>query len=152
MHLRFENGDRRAPARISADVENLGPHRQTTSMSTAILLIAHGSRVQAANDDLTRLAELLSARRPDDIVEHAYLELSEPSIPRGLQACIERGATEVRMLPWFLSAGAHVTEDLEAFRRKFESDHAPVRCRVCPPLGLHPLMIEILLDRLNEVG
>jgi len=119
-------------------------------MRTAILLIAHGSRVDAANADLRELAAMIAERRPEAIVEHAYLELAEPSIPAGLQACVDRGADEVRMLPWFLSAGSHVTRDLEADRRRFQAEHPAIECRLCPPLGLHPLMIELVLARLEE--
>ncbi len=119
-------------------------------MRTAILLIAHGSRVEAANADLRALAAMIAVRRPECIVEHAYLELAEPSIPAGLQTCLERGAEEVRMLPWFLSAGSHVTRDLDGDRLRFELAHPGVRCVLCPPLGLHPLMIELVLARADE--
>jgi len=117
---------------------------------SAILLIAHGSRVDAANTDLKQLSLQLESRCPGEIVEPAFLELAEPTIPQGFQACIERGAGDVRLLPWFLSAGAHVTQDLEEFRRQFEEQYPNVRLRLCPPLGLHPLMIDILLDRLEQ--
>ncbi len=119
-------------------------------MHSAILLIAHGSRVDSANADIVRLAEMVAARQPKLIVEHAYLELAEPTIGQGFQACVERGATDVRMLPWFLSAGAHVSNDLEAFRQRLGDQHAGVRCLLCPPLGLHPLMADILLDRMEQ--
>ncbi|MCA9028229.1 MAG: CbiX/SirB N-terminal domain-containing protein [Planctomycetaceae bacterium] len=119
-------------------------------MRAAILLIAHGSRVDAANADLRKLAAMISERIPEAIVEYAYLELAEPSIPDGLEACVERGAEEVRMLPWFLSAGSHVTHDLEANRRRFIEKHPAIECSLCPPLGLHPLMIELVLARLEE--
>lgn len=84
------------------------------------------------------------------MIECSYLELAEPTIPAGLQRCLERGATSIRMLPYFLSAGAHVTNDLGEFQREFLLQHPHVACELCPPLGLHPLMIEILSDRLNE--
>lgn len=119
-------------------------------MHTAILLIAHGSRVEAANADLRTLAEMIVEKRPEAIVEYAYLELAEPTIPEGLQKCVERGAEEVRMLPWFLSAGSHVTRDLEGDRRQFQEQHPTIECILCPPLGLHPLMIELVLARLEE--
>ncbi len=119
-------------------------------MRPAILLIAHGSRVEAANADLQELAAMIAERKPEAIVEHAYLELAEPSIPAGLQACVDRGADEVQMLPWFLSAGSHVTRDLENDRGRFEEKHPDIPCRLCPPLGLHPLMIELVLARLEE--
>lgn len=119
-------------------------------MSSAILLIAHGSRRPAANADLVRLAELVRARRPDEIVEIAYLELAEPTIPQGAARCVDRGATSVRMSPFFLSAGTHIAEDLAGFRTEFESQYPGVSFHLCPPLGLHPLLVEALLDRLGE--
>ncbi|WP_437227189.1 sirohydrochlorin chelatase [Planctomicrobium sp. SH661] len=119
-------------------------------MSAAILLIAHGSRRAEANADLVQLAELLGPRVSDQIVEIAYLELAEPTIPEGLRTCVNRGATSIRMLPYFLSAGAHVTDDLKEFRADFIAANPGIHCRICPPLGLHPLIVEVLLDRLKQ--
>ncbi len=119
-------------------------------MSAAILLIAHGSRRAEANYDLVLVAEKMRERVPGKNIEVSYLELAEPSIPQGLQACVEKGASEIRMLPYFLSAGSHVTRDLEGFKSDFLEVHPHVKCTLCPPLGLHPQMIDILLDRLNE--
>jgi sirohydrochlorin ferrochelatase len=120
------------------------------NMDPAILLIAHGSRLSGANADLMQIAAMLRERLPGTSVEFAYLELSEPTIPQGMRACISRGAGEVRMLPYFLSAGRHVQEDLERYRREFAQEYPSVRFTLCPPLGLHPKMIDILLDRLQE--
>lgn len=119
-------------------------------MSSAILLIAHGSRRAEANLDLVRMAEMLRPRVPDERVEIAYLELADPSIPQALETCAERGAQRIRMLPYFLSAGSHVTQDLERFRREFLKRHPAIDCRLCPPLGLHPQLVDVLLDRLHE--
>jgi sirohydrochlorin ferrochelatase len=120
-------------------------------MPSAILLIAHGSRLPAANDDLRQLAVMLSRQHPEEIVECSYLELAEPTIPQGMQACVYRGAGRVRMLPFFLSAGSHVSRDLERYRQQFEKAYPQVEVRLCPPIGLHPLLLEILQDRLEEV-
>ncbi|MGQ0634725.1 MAG: sirohydrochlorin chelatase [Planctomycetaceae bacterium] len=119
-------------------------------MSTAVLLIAHGSRVPQANDDLWRLAEIIRARRNDLMVETAYLELASPDIATAGAACVAAGARHVKLLPYFLSAGAHVTEDLERHRQELEQRFPPVTFELCPPLGLHPLMVEIVLDRLGS--
>lgn len=118
-------------------------------MRSAILLIAHGSRRQAANDDLRELAEMLGERLPDEIIECAYLELAEPTIPQGMQSCLQRGATSVRMLPYFLSAGAHVSDDLERYRSEFAETFPDVEVQLCPPIGLHPKLVDVLLERLS---
>ncbi len=117
---------------------------------TAILLIAHGSRLAAANADLLQLAEQLRSRFPNHVVETAYLELTEPTIPQGAARCVTLGATRVLLLPYFLSAGTHVTEDLCRFRSQFAEQWPSVRFDICPPLGLHPLMLDIVCDRLSE--
>jgi len=119
-------------------------------MSSAILLIAHGSRRPEANADLARLADMLRPRLSGQDVEIAYLELARPSIPEGLQRCYSQGAREIRMLPWFLSAGSHVTDDLTQFQQEFAASHPDASVSLHPPLGLHPLMVDILVARLNE--
>lgn len=117
---------------------------------TAALLIAHGSRRREANDDLVRLGECLRGRNVYPIVETAYLELAEPTIPQAGRRCVERGAGRVLMLPYFLSAGAHVVEDLEHHRRELAAQFPTTDFRLCPPLGRHPLLVEIVLARLAE--
>ena len=129
----------------------------------AALLIAHGSRRAAANADLLTLTGMARARfgRGEgesgesggpggyDIVEPAFLELADPDIPAGAAACVTKGATDVRMLPYFLSMGTHVADDLREFRDRFAAEHPHVTFTVCPPLGLHPKLVEVVFERLG---
>ncbi len=123
---------------------------ESTAHQEAILLIAHGSRRQQANDDLIRLCEMISNRHPEQIVEHAFLELAKPTIPEGAASCIRRGANRVMMFPYFLSAGVHVAEDLHRFKREFEEKWPDATFLICPPLGGHRLIVDIVLDRIDQ--
>lgn len=120
------------------------------SSNTAVLLMAHGSRRAAANHDLQTLADLILQRGLYPIVEVSYLELTEPSIPQGGAKCVAKGATRVLMLPYFLSAGVHVANDLREFQQQLTGAHPGVEFILCPHLGLHPLMVELVLARLTE--
>ncbi len=120
--------------------------------SIAVLLMAHGSRRQSANNDLVELARMLRDRGTYPIVEIGYLELAEPTIPDGGRRCAQAGATRVKMLPYFLSAGTHVVSDLREFREGLEAEFPGVTFELCPHLGLHPLMLDIVQDRLNGVA
>ena len=120
------------------------------SPQTAVLLIAHGSRRKEANDDLLRVAELITSRNEYGVVQESYLELAPPTIIDGGRKCVERGATRVLMLPYFLSAGVHVVLDLEDARQKLAEEFPQVAFDLCPHLGLHPLMADIVLARLDE--
>jgi len=121
-------------------------------MTTAVLLIAHGSRRTEANHDLVIVADQLKAQSNYSIIVPCYLEIAEPSIPDGARQCVESGADHVLMMPYFLSAGSHVTRDLERFRNKASAEFESVKFDLCPPLGLHPLMLQIVKDRLSESG
>jgi sirohydrochlorin ferrochelatase len=116
----------------------------------ALLLIAHGSRRAEANADLVYIAEQLAARGTYPLVQVSYLELAEPSIPDGGALCVQRGATEVILLPYFLSPGNHVREDMTAARAQLAARFPQVRFRLAEPLGRHPLLLDVVQQRAAE--
>jgi sirohydrochlorin ferrochelatase len=119
--------------------------------STAILLIAHGSREPGANADLVQLASRLAAAGTHQIVEACFLELNDPDIPAGGQRCVARGAMRVLMIPYFLSAGVHLRRDLTAARDELSRRHPQVEFRLGVPLGPHPLLDQLVQARIAEL-
>ena len=86
------------------------------------------------------------------IVEGAFLELAAPDIEEGAERCVAGGATQVILLPYFLSAGVHVKQDLEERRRRLAERHADVVFRLAEPLGQHPLLLEVLAERARDAA
>jgi sirohydrochlorin ferrochelatase len=117
---------------------------------TALLLIAHGSRRPEANADLEFVAAALRARGRYPIVRVSYLELAEPSIEGGGAQCVEDGATDVILVPYFLSPGIHVVEDLTASRAALSDRFPHVRFALAEPLGRHPLLVDVVEERVGE--
>ena len=118
--------------------------------TTALLLIAHGSRHADANADLFALAEELRQAGPYAIVEASFLELAEPTIDGAGRRCVAQGAERVIMLPYFLSAGVHVRRDLQQQRDRFAQEFPAVEFVLAQPLGRHALLREIVLQRAKE--
>jgi sirohydrochlorin ferrochelatase len=118
-------------------------------VTTGLLLIAHGSRHPQANADLHHLAEALS-QRGWPIVEPSFLDLASPDIEEGGQRCVTRGAQQVILVPYFLSAGVHVQRDLEAAREWLTQRFPEVTFALADPLGRHPLLVEVVLERIGE--
>jgi sirohydrochlorin ferrochelatase len=118
-------------------------------MKRAVLLVDHGSRRPEANALVEGLARALRSEL-DRVVEVAHLETAEPSIEQGVDACAAQGAVEITVLPCFLALGRHVTEDVPALAREAAARHRGVRVRVAEPVGTHPKLVEILLERLRE--
>jgi len=118
---------------------------------TAVLLIAHGSREQTANDDLHELVARFAAGGTYPIVEGCFLELAEPDLPAGGDRCVARGATRVLMVPYFLSSGVHLQHDLTSARDKLSRRYPDAEFRLGPPLGPHPLLDDLVAARIREL-
>jgi sirohydrochlorin ferrochelatase len=119
-------------------------------MPTALLLIAHGSRQAEANADLHHVVAELRRRGAYPIVEPAFLELAEPTIAQAARCCVEGGADRVILLPYFLSAGVHVQEDLRDQRRRLAQEYPQAAFRLGQPLGRHPLLCDVVLERARQ--
>ncbi len=116
----------------------------------ALLLIAHGSRRSEANADLDFIATGIRERGRYPVVQVSFLELAEPGIEAGGALCVEQGATDVILLPYFLSPGVHVVEDLTAARNQLSERFPGVRFVLAEPLGRHPLLIDVVEERARE--
>ena len=110
----------------------------------ALLLIAHGSRREASNQEVRELAARLE-RIAGDFVLPAFLELAEPDIPTGVDLCVENGATTVTAVPYFLAAGRHVVSDIPAELEKAMCKHPAVTIHQSDYLGKHESVPELLL-------
>lgn len=110
----------------------------------ALLLVAHGSRRAESNDEIRTLASRLAQHGHNnaDYTQCAFLELAEPSIPDGIQQCIDQGATRVIVYPYFLSRGRHVAEDIPALVRPKIEQHPQVDIVVADYLGASESVIE----------
>jgi sirohydrochlorin ferrochelatase len=118
-------------------------------MTTALLLIAHGSRHADANADLQWAASALR-QRGYAVVEPAYLELAEPDIDTAGARSVELGARRVIMVPYFLAAGTHVRRDLTAARDRLATRFPEVEFRLAEPLGQHPLLLDVIAERARQ--
>jgi len=120
------------------------------SIRLAILLVDHGSVRASANATLGKIAELVAARAPDVHVEIAHMELAPPTIAAGLDACVAAGATDVTVCPYMLAPGRHSSADIPRLARDAASRHPGLRVRVSEPLGVDPLLAEVVLRRVRE--
>tara|TARA_B100001750_G_scaffold238898_1_gene246141 strand:- start:2917 stop:3285 length:369 start_codon:yes stop_codon:yes gene_type:complete len=113
---------------------------------TALLLVDHGSRRAAANENLAAVAKLARERMgPGAIVEVAHMELAEPTIAQAFDACVAAGAESVVVFPWFLADGRHAREDIPRLVAEAAAKHPGVERRVTGPFGPHALLVEAAL-------
>jgi sirohydrochlorin ferrochelatase len=122
----------------------------TALLPSALLLIAHGSRNEEANQDLHHVVAELRGRGQYAIVEASFLELAEPDILQGGRKCVDQGAGRVILLPYFLSPGVHVRRDLREFRERLAEQFPKVEFLLGEPIGRHETLIDLLCLRARE--
>ena len=115
-------------------------------MMKALVLIAHGSRRQASNEEVISLVgEIAEAMKADyPIIETGFLELAQPLIPDAIDRCVKQGATRIVVIPYFLSAGRHVHEDIPAEVDKARAMHTDVPITILPHIGGSTLMPDMI--------
>jgi sirohydrochlorin ferrochelatase len=118
--------------------------------STAILIMAHGSRIAAANDAAREVAAMVQGMTGHEIVEVSFRELHEPDIQQGIDTCVARGAKRILLLPYFLFMGAHVQHDLPEEIETAQKRHPGLEMVMGPHLGVHRKLAEIVSERISE--
>ncbi len=115
-----------------------------------IILVDHGSRREESNLLLLDVVRDFAANSGYEIVEPAHMELAEPSIATAFARSVERGATTVVVYPYFLLPGRHWSEDIPRLAAAAAAQHPGIRYLVTAPFGLHPLMAEVMQQRISH--
>jgi sirohydrochlorin ferrochelatase len=119
-------------------------------MKRAIVIVDHGSRREEASAQFEVVAERLRARLPDQLVVTAHLEIVEPNIAQAIALCAAQEVGEIVIHPYFLAAGRHTTHDIPAQVRSAAATHPKIRISISQALGLHPALIDAIVDRVSE--
>ncbi|HTP88441.1 MAG TPA: CbiX/SirB N-terminal domain-containing protein [Bryobacteraceae bacterium] len=117
---------------------------------TALVVFAHGSKVEAANEAIRAIAAQLAAKS-GYVAEPAFLELASPDLPGAVQRLAHRGATRIVVLPYFLAPGRHSEIDLPRIIDRLRGIHNDVKIEAAANLDGHPALVGILLDRAAAV-
>lgn len=119
-------------------------------MKTAILMMAHGSRIPEANDAAREVAAMVQEMTGFEIVEVSFRELHEPNIQAGIDACVARGAQRILLMPYFLFMGAHVQHDLPEEIAEAKKRYPELTMEMGGHLGAHRKLAEIETERIGE--
>lgn len=113
----------------------------------ALLVVAHGSRRKESNEEIAALTAKVAERAAGEygVVEYAFLELAEPSIPEGIEKCLQQGALSVSVLPYFLARGTHVVEDIPEQVAIKQQEYPEADIHITPYLGTVENLPDVLL-------
>jgi sirohydrochlorin ferrochelatase len=119
-------------------------------LKLGIVIVDHGSRVAESNRLLVDVVELFRQSTGIGNAHPAHMELAPPTIRDAFRACRQDGAEFVAVCPFFLLPGRHWSQDIPQLSRDAAESLGGIPHVVCPPLGLHPLLAQLMQLRIEE--
>jgi sirohydrochlorin ferrochelatase len=114
------------------------------AVNVPLVLVAHGSRDEAAHTCVGEIADAVRAALPGVPVRVGYVDVRAPTVADAVA-----GLDGAVVVPAFLAAGYHVRTDLPA---QLADGAAAGRFVVTPALGPDPLLARATAQRLAEAG
>lgn len=116
-------------------------------MITGIIVFAHGSRIEPANQAVRSAAAELARAGEYPNVEAAFLELGRPSLEEAADLLVARGVERILIIPFFLTPGLHLERDMPALVERISKKNKNIQVLVSASLDGHPGLVRILTDR-----
>ncbi|MFB6466178.1 sirohydrochlorin chelatase [Cytobacillus sp. Hz8] len=119
-------------------------------MKQAVLYVCHGSRLERARREAISFIERCQQRIIADIQQICFLELAAPSIEEGFRSCINKGATNIAVVPLLLFSAGHAKVDIPLVIQKMKDQFPFVNITYGRPVGVNENMVTCVADRLKE--
>lgn len=108
----------------------------------AILYIGHGTRSKKGAGEAKAFVQRVMDRINVPIQELSFLELTDPLIAEGFTNCVERGATEIKVVPLFLLAAGHIKHDIPQVLSSLQEKYPQIRIDIKDPFGVQGSILD----------
>jgi sirohydrochlorin cobaltochelatase len=119
-------------------------------MKEFTLFVGHGSRDEEGNLEFLEFINSIRTTQTNEQIEACFLELTTPTVPDGIDACVMKGATRIIVVPVILLAASHVKLEIPMFVEEARKRHPHIEIVYGRNIGLHELMIDLLFSRFQE--
>ena len=120
------------------------------NVKIAIILFAHGSVVEEANQGIHDLASQIRSLGRFHFVRAAFLDCAHPNLGEAIDEAVQAGTTRVIVIPYFLTMGIHLRRDLPSLIAPEREKHPRMVIEVGQSLEGHPLMSSLILERVEQ--
>lgn len=125
---------------------------------TALLIVGHGTRDEEGAAQFRAFISRVGARAAArselavDGVGGGFIELSAPPVRDAVAQLVAQGRRDVVAVPLILLAAGHAKGDIPASLARERARHPGLRTRYARPLGVHPVVMGLLRERLAASG
>lgn len=118
-------------------------------LNKALLLIDRGSREPEVRNELQELCTMAARKAHYDSVSYCFLEVIPPFIEEGINKCLDAGAGQITIMPYFLYPGMKLKDTVK--KAALIMKDQKLRMVISKPLSYHSLMAKLICERISEV-
>ncbi len=124
---------------------------------TGIVILVHGSRGERAMAELPGSLQRIAAGlktylSPGVEIAGAALQFNQPGLEEAVAKLARRGVRHVIIMPYFLFAGRHITEDIPEIIDGLQKSHPQVQFTLTQPLGEGEAFVELVARRIEAAA
>lgn len=116
----------------------------------AILYVGHGTRSKKGENEAKSFLQNVMAKVDYPIQEISFLELSSPSIDEGFQRCVDRGASEVSVVPILLLTAGHMKHDIPAELTALQARYPHIPITLKQAFGIQESIMDAIAELVRE--
>jgi sirohydrochlorin cobaltochelatase len=121
---------------------------------SALLIVGHGTRDDEGAEEFRKFVRRVEKRAVGsgaaDAVAGGFIELSPPPLKDAVSGLVEAGHRDLTAVPLILLAAGHAKGDIPAALSRERERHPGVRTKYARPLGPHPVILDLLRQRLEK--
>jgi len=112
----------------------------------AIILFGHGARDSRWREPFDRLTSLWRSQHSAIPVELAFLEMMEPSLETAVASLVNKGITEITVVPVFFGQGGHLRNDFPVLLEACQKQYPKITLSTTPAVGEDPAVLQAIID------
>jgi energy-coupling factor transporter ATP-binding protein EcfA2/sirohydrochlorin ferrochelatase len=132
------------------DLHTLAPHEHLrVDEPPALLVVGHGSRDADGVEEFWALSRTIREVAGELPVDFGFIEMAEPLADLAIDRLVERGLRDIVSVPLVLLAAGHLKNDGPATLARARQRHPDVRFRMGRDLGIDPVVLAVVEDRIR---
>ena len=110
----------------------------------SIVLFGHGARNPEWAKPFHAIRDVLLSRAPQIPVALGFLEAMRPTLDEAIDDLVTQGATQIDIVPIFLSTGSHIAKDLPQLVASAMDRHTGIVIAIAAPAGESSSVIDAM--------
>jgi sirohydrochlorin ferrochelatase len=119
------------------------------ALKRALLLVDRGSREPEVMQELEEMCLIAKRKAGYDIARYCFLEVVPPFIDEGIKLCIDSGASQITVMPYFLYPGMKLKDTVKKTAQIIKGQS--LKMAIAKPLSYHSLMAQLITERITEL-